>query len=65
MSLDYEKKKYEVLREMVDRYKAELLQDREYALKMPIETEDGFNIERETMLNDIDDKMLILKRHSK
>ena len=65
MSLDYEKKKYEVLKEMVEHYKQELLEDREYALAMPIETEDGFNIERETMLNDIDDKMLILKRHAK
>lgn len=65
MSLDYEKKKYEVLKEMVERYKKELLEDREYALSMPIETEDGFNIERENMLNDIDDKMLILKRHAK
>lgn len=65
MSLDYERKKYEVLKDMVERYKKELLEDREYALAMPIETEDGFNIERETMLNDIDDKMLILKRHSK
>ena len=65
MSLDYEKKKYAVLKEMVERYKEELLQDREYALQMPIETEDGFNIERENMLNDIDDKMMILKRHVK
>jgi len=65
MSLEYEKKKYEVLKEMVDNYRAELLQDREYALAMPIETENGFNIERETMINDIDEKLAILKRHSK
>jgi DNA helicase IV len=64
MSLEYEKKKYLVLKEMVNKYKEELLQDREHALNMPIETENGFNIERETILTDIDDKLAILKRHS-
>ena len=63
MSLEYEKKKYLVLKEMVDNYRKELLEDREYALGMPIETENGFNIERETMITDIDEKLAILKRH--
>jgi len=63
MSLEYEKKKYEVLMGMVKAYQKELMQDREWALKMPIETENGFNIERENILNDIDDKMLILQKH--
>lgn len=64
MSLEYEKKKYQVLNEMVENYRKELLKDREYALNMPIETENGFNIERETIITDIDDKLAILKRHS-
>jgi len=64
MSLDYEKKKYKILKEMVDHYRAELLKDREYALDMPIETENGFNIEREVMIDDIDEKLEILKRHA-
>ena len=41
MSLDYEKKKYKVLKEMVDSYRRELLQERGYALDMPIETDNG------------------------
>lgn len=65
MSLDYEKKKYKILKEMVDNYRTELLKDREYALGLPIETENGFNIEREVMIDDIDEKLEILKRHSK
>lgn len=65
MSLEYEKKKYEVLKEMVDNYRKELLRDRELALDMPIETENGFNIERETIITDIDEKLDILKKHSK
>ena len=65
MSLEYEKKMYKVLKEMVDNYRSELLRDREYALDMPIETENGFNIEREVMIDDIDEKLDILKRHSK
>ena len=64
MSLEYEKKKYVVLKEMVNRYRQELLDDRERALDMPIETENGFNVERESIINDIDEKLLILKRHS-
>lgn len=64
MSLEYERKKYKVLKEMVESYRKELLSDREYALAMPIETENGFNIERETMITDIDEKLEILKRHS-
>ena len=63
MSLDYEKKKYEVLMGMVNAYQKELMTDREWALKMPIETENGFNIERENILNDIDEKMHILGKH--
>ena len=63
MSLDYEKKKYKILKEMVENYRKELLEDREHALNMPIETENGFNIERETIITDIDDKLAILKRH--
>lgn len=63
MSLDYEKKKYEVLMGMVNAYQKELMTDREWALKMPIETENGFNIERENILNDIDEKMHILNKH--
>ena len=65
MGLDYEKKKYLILKGMVDRYKEELLKDRDHALDMPIETENGFNIERETIITDIDDKLAILKRHAK
>lgn len=65
MSLEYEKKMYQVLKEMVDNYRNELLRDREYALDMPIETENGFNIEREVMIDDIDQKLDILKRHAK
>lgn len=65
MSLEYEKKKYQILKEMVNNYRNELLKDREYALNMPIETENGFNIERETIITDIDEKLAILKRHSK
>ena len=64
MSLDYERKKYIVLKEMVNRYREELLKDREHALDMPIETENGFNIEREQIIEDIDEKLAILKRHS-
>ena len=64
MSLDYEKKKYKVLKEMVDSYRRELLQERGYALDMPIETDNGFNVERERLIDDIDEKLLILKRHS-
>ena len=64
MSLEYEKKKYIVLKEMVNKYRQELLEDRERALDMPIETENGFNVERESIINDIDEKLLILKRHS-
>jgi len=63
MSLEYEKKKYKVIKEMVDEYKSELLQGREIALDMPIETDNGFNVERERLLNDIDEKLDILKRH--
>ena len=48
---------------MVNAYQKELMTDREWALKMPIETENGFNIERENILNDIDEKMHILNKH--
>lgn len=63
MSLEEEKKKYEVLMGMVDAYKRELEEDRKWALDMPIETENGFNIEREQLIDDIDEKLQILKRH--
>lgn len=63
MDLDYERKKYRILREMFDNYKKELLENREIALDMPIETDNGFNVERETLIDDIDEKLDILKRH--
>lgn len=63
MSLEEERKKYEVLMGMVDAYKRELEEDRKWALNMPIETENGFNIEREQLIDDIDEKLQILKRH--
>lgn len=63
MSLEEEKKKYKVLMGMVDAYKRELEEDRKWALNMPIETENGFNIEREQLIDDIDEKLQILKRH--
>lgn len=63
MSLEYEKKKYKILKEMFDNYKKELLQNREIALDMPIETDNGFNVEREMLIDDIDEKLEILKRH--
>jgi len=65
MSLDYEKKKYKVLKEMVDNYWQELQQDRLRALDMPIETDNGFNVEREALIDDIDEKLEILRRHAK
>lgn len=64
MSLDYEKKKFKILKDMVDAYKKELLENRRVALDMPIETDNGFNVERETLIDDIDEKLEILKRHS-
>lgn len=63
MDLDYERKKYRILREMFDNYKKELLENREIALDMPIEADNGFNVERETLIDDIDEKLDILKRH--
>jgi len=63
MSLEYEKKKYKVIKEMVKEYKDDLLKGRALALDMPIETDNGFNVERERLLNDIDEKLEILKRH--
>lgn len=63
MGLEYERLKYKVLKEMFDNYKAELLANREIALDMPIETDNGFNVERETLIDDIDEKLEILKRH--
>ncbi|MBQ7351711.1 MAG: ATP-binding domain-containing protein [Clostridia bacterium] len=65
MSLDYEKKKAQVLKEMIENYKRELLEGRDAALDMPVETDNGFNIERETLITDIDEKLEILKRHEK
>lgn len=63
MSLEEENKKYEILMEMVSAYKCELLEDRKWALNMPIETENGFNIEREQLIRDIDEKLQILQKH--
>ena len=63
MGLEYEKKKFEVLKEMFENYHRELLEDRERALDMPIETDNGFNIEREKLIEDIDEKLEIYKRH--
>ncbi len=63
MSLEYERKKYKVIKEMVREYKDDLLKGREVALDMPIETDNGFNVERERLLNDIDEKLEILRRH--
>lgn len=61
--LDYEKKKYAILKEMFDNYRDELLRNREIALDMPIETDNGFNVERESLIDDIDEKLEILRRH--
>ena len=65
MSLEYEKKKAVILKEMIENYKKELLKERDIALDMPIETDNGFNVERETIITDIDEKMEILRRHEK
>ena len=65
MSLEYEKKKAVILKEMIEKYKKDLLRDRDIALDMPIETENGFNVERESIITNIDEKMEILKRHEK
>ena len=65
MSLEYEKKKAVILKEMIENYKKELWRERDIALDMPIETENGFNVERESIITDIDEKMEILKRHEK
>ena len=63
MSLNYEKQKYKILKGMVEAYKKELHEDRLRALDMPIETENGFNTEREMLIDDIDEKLFILNRH--
>ena len=63
MSLEYERKKYKILKGKVEDYKKELEQNREIALDMPIETDNGFNTERERLLDEIDEKREILKRH--
>ena len=63
MSLDYEKRKAQVLKEMIASYRKELQESRLYALDMPVETDNGFNIEREQLIDDIDDKLEILRRH--
>lgn len=65
MSLEYEKKKFAVLNEMFEAYHKELLEDRLRALDMPIETDNGFNIEREKLIEDIDEKLDIFKKHFK
>ena len=63
MSLDYEKRKAQVLKEMIANYRKELMENRLYALDMPVETDNGFNIEREQLIDDIDEKLEILRRH--
>ena len=63
MNLEYEKKKYNILQDMVNKYYEELKKDRLKALDMPIETDNGFNVEREQLIDDIDEKIEILKRH--
>lgn len=63
MSINYEKQKYKILKGMVEAYKKELHEDRLRALDMPIETENGFNTEREMLIDDIDEKLFILNRH--
>ena len=40
---------------MFDAYKKELYENRLIALDMPIETDNGFNVERETLIDDIED----------
>ena len=61
MSLEYEKKKFAILNEMFEAYHKELLEDRLRALDMPIETDNGFNVEREKLIEDIDEKLDIFK----
>ena len=63
-SLDYEREKYKVFQNTIKAYKEQLNLDRDIALDMPIETDNGFNVERETLITDIDDKLEILKKHS-
>lgn len=64
MGLKYEKNKYNFFKKVVQDYQQELLNNRKSALDMPVETENGFNVEREMMLFDIDEKLDILKRHA-
>ncbi len=63
MSLEYERKKYKVLKSMADDNKAYLLRNREIALDMPIETDNGFNVERERIITEIDEKLEVIRRH--
>ena len=63
MSLEYERERYKLLKSMFDAYKKELYENRLIALDMPIETDNGFNVERETLIDDIDEKLEILRRH--
>ena len=62
--LDYEKKKYDYFQAEINKFKLELLDNREIALDMPIETDNGFNVEREKLIEDIDEKLSVLGRHS-
>ncbi len=62
-SLEYERQKYKIIKGLVDDYKAELNDLRLRALDMPIETDNGFNVERERLIDDIDEKLAILRRH--
>ena len=62
-NLEYEKKKYKEFRNTIDEYKSQLKKNREIALDMPVETDNGFNVERERLIDDIDEKLSILNRH--
>ena len=62
-NLDYEKEKYKEFKKTIEEYKLKLKKDREIALDMPIETDNGFNVERERLIDDIDEKLGILNRH--
>ena len=63
--LEYERLKFKTFQKTIDTYKHELHANRKVALDMPIETDNGFNVERERLIDDIDEKLSILARHEK
>lgn len=63
MSLEYEKEKYKILKKSVTDYKQELYDLRELAYKLPVETDNGFNVEREQLIDDYTEKLTILNKH--